>query len=182
MKINLATPLLVMALSLTGASAHAQAYPLTMTGLVTSPSCGLTVDAIALGDVPLAEFVSSSLPAARYSKSFDVRLQNCEVSSLSAASLKFSGTITGSTSVLALTNMNSPGVAVGIGVQITTNDAQHGSTGTPVKFDGSESYAFRPASGKSSYTFLASYIRSPTAPSRAPGTANATATVTLTYS
>jgi type 1 fimbria pilin len=96
--------------------------------------------------------------------------------------LKFSGTITGSTSILALTNMNGAGVAVGIGVQITTNDSQHGSTGTPVKFDGSESYAFRPSSGKSSYTFLASYIRSPTAPSRAPGTANATATVTLTYS
>lgn len=179
MKINLKTPLFIM-VSLMTASVHAQSYQLTVNGRVTIQPCAITVDSVQLGDVPITEFLTSSIPASRYSRPFDVRLQNCELGTLSTASLRFTGTMTGSNSVLALSS--GAGVATGIGVQITTNDSSHGSTGTPVKFDGSEGYAFRIASGKSSYSFLASYIRSPTAPSRSAGLANATATVTLTYS
>lgn len=180
MKIYLKTPCLVMALLLAAANAKAQSYQLTLNGRVTLQPCMISVDAVPLGDVPLTEFVVSSIPASQYSKAFDVRLQNCEISTLSAASIKFTGTTAGSNSVLALTQV--AGAATGIGVQITTNDTQHGSTGTPVKFDGTEAYNFRIASGKSTYNFLASYIRAPNASSRTAGTANTSATITLSYS
>lgn len=182
MQINLKAPLLLMALCLTAASVQAQSYQLTLNGRVTIQPCSIAVDPLQMGDVPITEFLAQSIPASKYSKTFDVRLQNCEISTLSTASLRFSGTITGSTSVLALSNPNGVGVAQGIGVQITTNDSSHGTTGTPVKFDGTESYAFRIASGKSTYNFLASYIRAPNASTRTAGTANATATITLSYS
>lgn len=184
MKINLATPLLAIALSLMAANVYAQTHVLTVTGEVRSQPCTIMVDSIALGDVPLLQFVSSSQPEAKYQKDFNVNLQNCDISTLTTASLKFSGvtTGTGSTSVLALTNPAAADTAKGIGVQISTNDSQHGSVGKAVKFDGTESYGFSIASRKATYSFKATYIRAPGAASRSPGTANAGATVTLTYS
>lgn len=180
MNINLKSPWLALALCLAAATAQAQSYTMTVNGRVSIQACAIAIDTVQMGDVPIAEFVTSSVPASRYSRNFDVRLQNCELSTLSTATLKFSGVTAGSNTVLALTS--TANAAKGIGVQITTNDSQHGSTGTPVKFDGSEGYNFRIASGRSSYSFLTSYIRAPNASSRTAGDANATATVTLTYS
>lgn len=179
MNINLKSSWLALALCLAASTAQAQ-YTMTFNGRVSIQPCAIAVDTVQMGDVPIAEFLTSSIPASRYSRNFDVRLQNCELSTLSTATLKFSGVTAGSNSVLALSS--SANAAKGIGVQITTNDSQHGTTGTPVKFDGSEGYNFRIASGRSSYTFLSSYIRAPNASSRTAGDANATATITLTYS
>ena len=180
MNINLKSPWLALALCLAASTAQAQ-YTMTFNGRVSIQPCAIAIDTVQMGDVPIAEFVTSSVPASKYSRNFDVRLQNCELSTLATATLKFSGvTDGGSNTVLALSS--GANAAKGIGVQITTNDPQHGTIGTPVKFDGSEGYNFKIASGRSSYTFLSSYIRAPNAQSRTAGDANATATVTLTYS
>ncbi|EFF74332.1 fimbrial protein [Achromobacter piechaudii] len=180
MKINFQRQLLFLALCLTVTGAQAQGYPMTFNGRVTIQPCSITVDAVPMGDVPLTEFIASSVPAARYSKGFDVRLQQCDIGTLTTASLKFNGPTAGNNGVLALTGGN--GAAQGIGVQVVTNDYSHGENGRIIRFDGSQSFSFNINSKKSTFGFLASYIRAPNASTRTAGIANATATVTLSYS
>lgn len=180
MNINFKSPWLALVMCLAAASAQAQTYNMTFNGRVAIQPCTIAVDAVPMGDVPISEFIYSSTPGSVYGRNFDVRLQNCDIGTLSTATLKFSGVTAGSNSVLALTTGAS--AAKGIGVQITTNDSQHGNTGLPVKFDGSEGYNFNIASRRSSYTFRSSYIRAPNASTRTAGIANATATITLSYS
>lgn len=179
MKINLLKSCLLGALCLAALGAQAQSYTLNITGKVTTQPCAITADPVPLGDVPLSEFVSANQPVDSYNKGFDVRLSGCDFSTLSSASLKFNGTTAGSNGVLALSAV--AGAAEGIGVQIVTNDWSHGQNGRVIKFDGSESYSFSISSQKTTFGFMANYIRAPNASTRKAGIANATATVTLTY-
>ncbi|MGV2864853.1 fimbrial protein [Achromobacter sp. AGC39] len=180
MKIYLQRPFILLALSLTVAGVQAQSYTMTVNGRVTIQPCSITVDAVSLGDVPITEFAVASVPAARYSKGFDVRLQECDINTLTTASLRFNGTTAGNNGVLALTA--GTGAAKGIGVQVVTNDYSHGDNGRIIRFDGSETYSFNIGSKKSTFGFLARYIVVPSSPVRSAGIANATATVTLSYS
>lgn len=173
--------LIVAAVLLSSACvAHGQTATLNISGRITSTPCTISVGSVAMGDVPISEFSASSLPASQYWKEFTVTLGSCEISTLQAASLRFTGTTAfGDSTVLALTA--GAGAATGFGVQVRTNDATHGS-GVNVRMDGSQSYAFNVNSTKNTFLFTSYYIKPPSATGMRSGTANATATITLTYS
>lgn len=160
--------------------AHGQTATLNIQGRITSTPCTLSVGSVAMGDVPISEFSGSSTPDQRYWKTFTVTLQSCEISTLQAASLRFTGTTAfGDSTILALT----PGAdnATGFGVQVQTNDTTHGS-GVKVRMDGSQSYAFNVNTNQSTFQFTSYYITPPGTTEIRSGTANATATITLSYS
>jgi len=180
MKLNKAK--LAVAVVLVAASwvAHGQSVTLSISGRITSTPCTVSVDTVVMGDVPISEFSASRTPGQQYWKDFSVTLGGCEVSTLQAASLRFNGTTAfGDAGILALTAVQ--GAATGFGVQVQTKDATHGS-GQIVRMDGSASYAFNVNSSKNTFQFTSSYISSPSATGIRSGTADATATITLTYS
>ncbi|MCS3509264.1 fimbrial protein [Achromobacter sp. JUb104] len=178
MKINLRFCLAVAALCTAAGGAEAQTATLSITGKITNTPCTIAADVVNLGDVPISEFVSTLAPE-KYRKTFNITLSGCELSTLSTASLKFNGTTTGgAVTTLALT----PGAASaqGFGVMMVANDSTHSPGATAVKFDGSSSHSFNIASNKRTYAFQAFYMKVVGSTQR-PGTANATATVTLTF-
>lgn len=161
--------------------ANAQTATLSITGRITSTPCTISVDsAVAIGEVPITEFSSSAVPRSQYWKDFTVTLGACEISTLQAASLRFTGTTAfGDASILALTA--GAETATGFGVQVQTKDTTHGS-GTNVRMDGTQAYAFNVNSTKNTFVFTSYYIHPSNAPSMRSGTANAAATITLSYS
>ncbi|CAB3743479.1 hypothetical protein LMG3441_05990 [Achromobacter kerstersii] len=179
MNSNLRLSLAVAALCTAAGVAEAQTATLNVTGRITNTPCTIVADIVNLGDVPISEFVSTLAPE-KYRKTFNITLGGCELSTLSTASLKFNGTTAGG---VATTLSLTPGAgsAQGFGVMMVTNDATHSSSATAVKFDGSSSHSFNIGSNKKTYAFQALYMKVVGATQR-PGTANATATVTLTFS
>ncbi|MNX26552.1 putative fimbrial-like protein YcbV precursor [compost metagenome] len=161
-------------------TAYGQTATLNIQGRITSTPCTMSVGSVSMGDVPISEFSGSNTPAQQYWKTFTVTLQSCEISTLQAASLRFNGTTAfGDSTILALT----PGAdnATGFGVQVQTSDTTHGS-GVKVRMDGSQSYAFNVNTNQSTFQFTSYYITPAGATEIRSGTANATATITLTYS
>ena len=161
-------------------AAYGQTATLNIQGRITSTPCTISVGPVSMGDVPISEFSGSNTPDQKYWKNFTVSLQSCEMSTLQAASLRFNGTTAfGDASILALT----PGSdnETGFGVQVQTSDTTHGS-GVKVRMDGSQSYAFNVNSAQNTFQFTSYYITAPGAAQIRSGTANATATITLSYS
>lgn len=181
MKFNFKYSLVAAALCLTAGAAQAQTATgtVSVTGRITNTPCTLSVSAVTMGDVPISEFESQSTPSAAYRKPFTVTIGGCNISTLNTASLKFSGTQANSEpTTLALTT--GTGVASGFGVKIFTNDTSHVATATAVNFAAAgASHAFSIAANKQTFDFLAYYYKFGTVAK--PGTANATATVTLSF-
>lgn len=171
-----------IAFCLAASAAHAQTATLNITGRITNTPCTIAVGNVNMGDVPISEFASDVVPGAQYWKNFSVTLGGCELSTLNSASLKFTGTTSGNSSTLAL--KTGTGAAQGFGVRILTNDTTHMSSGqSMVSFNDGSSYAFNIASGKKTFDFQATYVAlSATASTRKPGTADAMATIVLSYS
>ncbi|MFD4841182.1 fimbrial protein [Achromobacter sp. NPDC058515] len=164
----------------TACAAYGQAATLSIQGRITSTPCTISVGSVAMGEVPISEFSGSSTPGQSYWKTFTVTLQDCEMSTLQAASLRFNGTTAfGDATILALT----PGAdnATGFGVQVQTSDATHGS-GVKVRMDGSQAYALNVHTAQNTFQFTSYYITAPGATEIRSGAANATATITLSYS
>lgn len=179
MNLNIANAIVAAVFMAAFSAAHGQ-VTMTITGRITTTPCSLSVEAVAMGNVPISEFSASSVPSSQYWRDFTVTVGGCEISTLQAASLRFTGTTAfGDPTILALTA--GAGAAVGFGVQVQTKDATHGS-GVNVRMDGSQSYAFNVNSTKNTFLFTSYYITPPNAPPMRSGTANATATITLTYS
>ncbi|PWF22296.1 type 1 fimbrial protein [Corticimicrobacter populi] len=168
-----------IAFCLAASAAHAQTATLNISGRITNTPCTISVGNVNMGDVPISEFAASNIAPEKYWKNFSVTLGGCELSTLSTASLKFKGTTAGDNITLAL--QSGTGAAQGFGVMIVTKDATHMSD-RMVNVDGSTSYAFNVASGKKTFDFQAAYRATSSNTTRKPGTANATATITLTYS
>lgn len=157
---------------------HAQAVTLNINGRITNTPCTIAVGPVTMGEVPIGDFEGSGLAPEKYWKNFSVILGGCELSTLNTASLKFFGA-TNENMTLAL--KNGAGAAQGFGILIMTNDTTHMSANQQVvDLNGSTSYAFKVESGKKTFDFQAAYMA--TSAMRKPGTANATATITLTYS
>lgn len=162
---------------LCGSDAQAQVANLTVTGRITNVPCLLAVDSVDFGDVLAIDIINNG--ASMY-KNFNITLNGCDMQTLRTATLKFNGTaVSGTSDVLALTEGEDS--AQGVGVQIERNDTTHSPSGGVVRVDGSETYSFNLASNRNIYTFRTRYIQA--GPNNVfPGVANATATVTLTYS
>lgn len=171
-----------IAFCLAASAAHAQTATLNISGRITNTPCTISVGNVTMGDVPISEFASALVPASKYRKNFTVTLGGCELSTLNTASLKFNGTNTNSGTVLGL--KVATGMAQGFGVQISTNDTTHMPSGQEVVYvNNSKSYSLNVGSGKKTFDFQATYVAlSASASTRKPGTADATATITLTYS
>ncbi|MNP99225.1 Fimbrial protein [compost metagenome] len=154
---------------------------LEVTGRIVPAPCTLVLSPVDMGKVPLADFLGSPGSGVNYGKNFQVGLAGCDLQTLHSASLDFTGaTVPGSNdTLLALTP--DPRVAAGIGIQIVRTDATHPGDGLSVVFNRNEGIPFDVGSIKTSYDFKAFYSPVQGAAPRA-GTANATATVTLTYS
>jgi type 1 fimbria pilin len=175
MKCNLKYSLVAAALCLMAGAAQAQQATVSVTGRITNTACTLSVDNVTMGDVPISEYASASVPSTAYRKNFNITLGGCLLSTLTSASLKFTGTtISGDTSTLALSGS---GVAQGFGVRISSNDSFHGSSASVVF--GTSVFNWNLASNRTVYQFQAYYYKYGT--TAKPGTANASATVTLTY-
>ncbi|KRC72969.1 hypothetical protein ASE30_09030 [Achromobacter sp. Root83] len=177
MNIRLKGLAAVAAYALMAGAVQAQSAQLNITGRVVAASCTISVGAVAFGDVPIANFTDS-----QYAKTFQVTLGNCDMATLTRASVTFAGTIVPEVS-------NSTGLALndastraqGVAVSVYINESTHGgSVGTAVRFDGATAYPFLLASGKNTYDFQAKLVPVPGVALRT-GTANATATVTLSY-
>ncbi|WP_081477965.1 fimbrial protein [Achromobacter arsenitoxydans] len=180
MNINIANASVAAVLLSAACVAHGQTATLNITGRITATPCSISVNAVAMGDVPISEFTASSTPASQYWKPFTVTLNACDITTLQSANLKFNGTLAyGSNTSLALTA--GAGTATGFGVQVRTNDSVHGS-GITVRMDGGASYPFNVNSTQNTFTFTSLYVKPVGAPAMRSGTANATATITLTYS
>lgn len=177
MNFNLRQSLALAALCLAAGAAQAQTATLNVTGRITNTPCSIAADAVNLGDVSISEFASGGTPPQKYWKTFNITLGGCEPNTLSTASLRFTGTTTGDSMTLALTS--GTGAAQGFGVMMTTNDTTHSSSNTIVSFNGSTSYSFNLASNKKTFAFQAFYVK--VGATQRPGTANASAMVTLTY-
>lgn len=177
MKRNLKYSLVAAALCLTAGAAQAQTATVSVTGRITNTACTITADSVPLGDVPISEFASQSMPAQAYRRNFNITLGGCQLSTLNTASLKFTGTTVSDSTTLALTS--GTGVAQGFGVRMVGSDTTHGNTAN-VNFTGSNSYSFNVNSGKATFQFTAYYYKYGT--TAKPGSANASATATLTYS
>ena len=176
MKCNLKYSLVAAALCLMAGAAQAQQATVSVTGRITNTACTLSVGSVAMGDVPISEFASNAVPSAAYQKNFNVTLGGCLLSTLNAASLKFKGTTINDASTLALAS--GTGAASGFGVSMFATDTTHGAA--MVNFNEASTHNFNISSGKSTYQFTAYYYKYGT--TAKPGTANASATVTLTYS
>lgn len=176
MTSNLKYSLVAAALCLMAGAAQAQTATLNITGRITNTACTITADSVSMGDVPISEFESKTIPAQSYWKTFNVTLGGCQLSTLTTASLRFSGTTVSDNTTLALTS--GTGTAQGFGVKIAGNDSTHGGSAV-VNFTGTNSFGFNVSSGKSTYQFIAYYFKYGT--TAKPGTANTSATVTLTY-
>lgn len=181
MKRNLTYSLVATALCLMAGAAQAQVQTATntlnVTGRITQTACSITADPVSMGDVPISNYESSTTGSAIYWKNFNITLSGCQMSTLSSASLSFTGTtLGGDSTTLALTQTT--GVAQGFGVKMWGTDGTHGNNAY-VNFTGSNSYNYNLASGKNTFQFTANYVKVGSTPK--PGTANATATVTLKY-
>lgn len=181
MKSNLTYSLVAAALCLMAGAAQAQVQTATntlnLTGRITQTACAISVGSVAMGDVPISAYESSTTGSANYWKSFNVTLSGCQMSTLSSASLSFTGTTVSDATTLALTQ--GTGVAQGFGVKIWGSDTTH-TNNAYVNFTGSNSYNYNLTSGKNTFQFTANYVK--VGSTIKPGTANATATVTLKYS
>jgi len=169
-----------IAFCLAASAAHAQTATLNISGRITNTPCTISVGNVTMGDVPISEFATSFWAPEKYTKSFSVTLGGCELSTLNTASLKFTGTTAGDNTTLAL--KTGTGAAQGFGVSIFTNDMTHLGANYQVRVDGGASYPFNISTGKKTFDFKASYVKLSSSGVLKPGTANATATITLTYS
>lgn len=176
MKRNLTYSLVATALCLMAGAAQAQTATLNVTGRITQTACSITADNVPLGDVPISNYESSTNGSPLYWKNFNVTLSGCQMSTLSSASLSFTGTTVGDATTLALTQ--GTGAAQGFGVKMWGTDTTHGNSAY-VNFTGANSYSYLLSSGKNTFQFTANYTKVGT--TIKPGTANATATVTLKY-
>lgn len=179
--MNIGKLFVLAAASLPADTSLAQAV-LTINGNLTTIPCTVSSEVVIFGGVPIIEFGPNGGSGANYAQNVTLTIGGCEVSTLRSASLTFSGTtvpqISNGTG-LALTPVS--GVAQGVAIGMTNNDAVHGTPGQAIRFDGTESYALDLASGKNTYEFRASYVRIPGQPVT-PGVAGASVVVTLSYS
>ncbi|MFJ3463116.1 fimbrial protein [Achromobacter spanius] len=179
MKFKLKFSLFAATLCLLAGAAQAQTATVSITGRITTPACTITADSVNMGDVPISQFDSSTTPSSSYYRNFNVSLNSCDLTTLGSASIKFSGTsVSGDVSALALTG--GTGAATGFGVKIEGNDTAH----EPMKvanFNGTNYFTWKLSLNRRTYTFRTFYIKIASQTQKA-GTANATATVTLTYS
>ncbi len=174
LKFSLAVTLCLMA-----GVAHAQTATVSMTGRITSPACTITADPVNMGDVPISQYDSAIFPNSAYYRYFNVTLNSCDLTTLGSASVKFTGTsVSGDATTLALTG--GTGAATGFGVKIVGNDAGHEAS-KAANFNGANSFAWKLSLNRKTYNFQTYYIKIASQTQKA-GTANATATVTLTYS
>ncbi|MGP2504113.1 fimbrial protein [Pantoea ananatis] len=145
------------------------------TGSITNSPCAVVLNNGYEQTVPLNQVSARAFSKAGDTgpkKTFDIILENCDVSTYKNATLSFNGQTDGNNKVLQLTN-NGSNTAQGIGIQVT--DVNN----NPVSFDGTPTPATKLVSGKNTVSFTASYIS--TAATVTAGDANADMTFTLQY-
>lgn len=176
---NRLLPVVALLVAMSAPAAHAET--LTISGRVTTAACSLQIPQVLMGKVPVDEFRTSATPPSAYHKQVTIALTGCDIRTLNSAALTFNGTSApGQSTILALSPL--PNQATGFGVRLDTDDATHAAVTRQVRFDGAENYRFDVNSGQASFTFKAYYTRLPGAATVKAGVANATATVTLSYS
>jgi len=181
MKLLSTTALLALCLGTSGLSYAATPISgpggtIHFTGSITNSPCAVALNngyeqAVPLNQVSARTFTKAGDTGPK--KTFDIVLDNCDVSTYTNATLSFNGQTDGTNNkVLQLTN-NGSNTAQGIGIQVT--DVNN----TPVSFDGTPTPATQLVSGKNTISFTASYIS--TAAAVTAGDANADMTFTLQY-
>ncbi|MGP2543561.1 fimbrial protein [Yersinia sp. 2541 StPb PI] len=146
--------------------------PVSIIGMnVTVLACSLTTPTISvsLGNVYAADF--TGVGTTKGDKEFNLGLNCAAGTKVNVALAGTQNADTVNTSVLALTGAGSAGVAKGIGAQILYNN-------TPLNI-GSKLLLKESAGGIETFPFKARYYQTLT--SISPGTANATATLSITY-
>ena len=132
-----------------------------------------------MGKVPFNDIVNNGgVSPQKYEKDVSIRFEGCKLNTLNSASLSFSGP-TANNSPFALALAGGTGAAEGFGIRLVTNDAVHAPTPRPVNFSSGTQYPIDVNSNQATFAFRASYVVSGT--TTKPGIANATATVTVTY-
>lgn len=179
MKFKIRYSLFAVTLCLMASAAQAQTATVSITGRITTPACTITADPVNMGDVPIGQFDSANIPASTYFRTFNVTLNSCDLTTLGAASMKFTGSsVSGDATTLALTS--GTGAATGFGVKIVGNDTAHEAVKF-ANFTGTTSFVWKLSLNRRTYNFQTYYMKISSQTQKA-GTANATATVTLTYS
>ncbi|CAJ49384.1 fimbrial protein [Bordetella avium] len=173
------TALLALGLLVLG---EPQADTLTIKGRVTTPPCTLSNVTVPFGNVPVSEFDLGGNMGTSYAKDFTMTVGGCDLAVLQSVTLSFEGqSVPQIPNAQGLALSNDANAAVGIAISVTRNDDSHTGKGQAVRFDGSESYPLNLSANKNTYLFSARYVRVPGEPLR-PGTANAVATVTVSWS
>lgn len=179
MKFKLKFSLFAATLCLMAGAAQAQTATVSITGRITTPACTITADSVSMGDVPISQFDSQIYPSSAYYRYFNVTLNSCDLTTLGAASMKFTGTsVSGDATTLAL--KGGTGAATGFGVKIVGNDTAHEASKV-ANFNGTNNFVWKLSLNRRTYNFQTYYMKISSQAQKA-GTADATATVTLTYS
>lgn len=180
-KSSVAKLLSTLALTVASASSWGQAT-LTINGRLTITPCTVSSEVVVFGRVPVIEFGPNGGMGSNYTQTVTLTIGGCELATLRSARLTFNGTTVpqfANGTGLALENV--VGVARGIAITMTGDDAIHGTQGEAIRFNGSQAYPLDVGSGKNTYDFKASYTPIPGIAPR-PGTADASVVVTLSYS
>lgn len=153
----------------------------SVSGRITATPCTISTTPVNMGKVPFNDIVNNGgISPQKYEKEVSIKFEGCRLSSLNSASLSFLGPMSNNRPfVLALAG--GTGAAEGFGIRLTTNDLVHAPTQRTVDFTSSTAYPINVSSNQATFGFRASYVVSGS-PTTKPGVANATATVTMTYS
>ncbi|MFJ3463120.1 fimbrial protein [Achromobacter spanius] len=152
----------------------------SVSGRITATPCTISTSPVNMGKVPFNDIVNNGgISPQKYEKDVSIRFEGCRLSSLNSASLSFSGPMSNNRPfILALTG--GTGAAEGFGIRLVTSDVVHAPTQRLVDFTASTQYPIDVTSNQATFAFRASYVVSGS-PAAKPGVANATATVTVTY-
>jgi major type 1 subunit fimbrin (pilin) len=176
MKKNIIVATLVAAAAMTTASAFASDGTINFTGSVIDASCNVTNAATGSLSVPMGQVSKSAFSAAgdtAAATKFTLKVTGCPTTTDGAVRVSFDGTsVSGNSSVLALTGAGTAGVASGLGIQLS--DATQAVVPLNVN---SASYAL--TAGAADLDFVARYIA--TAAAVTVGSADATASFSIIY-